>query len=205
MIKIVLPRGRDRNLFAKKTYEREVQMLKKALSLLPIIGLLLLAGSSNLLAQSQNQDTQDVTFQVQLFEWYDLYIAQTTITFTDRPPTVGNPPTNVSIAANENPVDVRVFAIILPGDTLSLTVKANGDLKKGSGSDIGIDAISWTATGDGYQAGTMSTSTDVTAGTWTSAIFHWHTGTFSYFFARDYQNQEPGTYTATATYTLSSI
>jgi len=180
-------------------------MLKKALSLLPIIGLLLLAGSSNLLAQSQNQDTQDVTFQVQLFEWYDLYIAQTTITFTDRPPTVGNPPTNVSIAANENPVDVRVFAIILPGDTLSLTVKANGDLKKGSGSDIGIDAISWTATGDGYQAGTMSTSTDVTAGTWTSAIFHWHTGTFSYFFARDYQNQEPGTYTATATYTLSSI
>ncbi len=179
-------------------------MLKKTLTLLSVAGLLFLVGNVNVMAQSQNQDTEDVTFQVTLYAWFDLYIANTTITFTDQAPNVANPPQNVSIAANENPVNVRVFAIILPGDTLSLTVRANGDLTKGSGSDIGIDAISWTATGDGYQAGTMSTSTDVTAGTWGSAIFHWHTGTFSYFFARDYQNQEPGTYTATATYTLTS-
>ena len=180
-------------------------MLKKIFILFSIAGFLFLVGNINVMAQSQNQDTENVTFQVTLYEWFDLYIADTTITFTDQAPNVANPPKNVSIEANENPVDVRVFAIILPGDTLSLTVKANSNLTKGSGKDIGIEAISWTTTGKGYKDGTLALNNDVTAGEWNNAVFHWHVGTFSFFFARDYQNQEPGTYTATATYTLSSI
>lgn len=164
--------------------------------------LLFLAGAdSSLFAQS----TQDVTFQVNLLAWYDINIAQTTITFTDQVPPVQPNPGTVTLTGNPNPVNVRVFALILASSSLQLTVRANGDLTKGSGSDIPISAISWTVTGSGYQAGTMSTSTDIAAGQWTGSILHWHTGTFTYVFARDYANQEPGNYTATATYTLSAI
>ena len=176
-------------------------MIKSTYVVLAIVLLVLAGANSSLFAQS----TQDVTFQVDLLAWYDIFIAQTTITFTDQAPPVQPVPGTTNLTGNPDPVGVRVFALVLPSSSLQLTVRANGDLDKGSGSTIGIDAISWTATGSGYQAGAMSTSTDVLVGQWTGAIFHWHTGTFTFLFARDYVNQEPGNYTATATYTLSAI
>ena len=176
--------------------------MKKLLSLALALGLIAFVGTNSSLYA---QDTETITFNVTLAEWYDLFFDQTTITFTDVQPTPSPSPGTASIPADNGPVSVRVFALLLPASSLQLTVRANGDLAKGSGSDIGIDAITWTATGSGYQAGTMSTATDVMAGSWSGSIVHWHTGTFSYLFARDYENQEPGTYAATATYTLSAI
>ncbi len=176
--------------------------MKKLTVIAFAVGFLFLIGTNKpLLAQS----TQDVTFQADLLAWYDINISQTTITFTDQVPPVQPNPGTATLTGNPNPVNVRVFAIVLPSSSLQLTVRANGDLTKGVGSDIPISAISWTVTGSGYQAGTMSTSTDITSGQWTGSILHWHAGTFTYLFARDYANQEPGNYTATATYTLSSI
>lgn len=179
----------------------------KKISLVSIISLIILfAGSGYLAAQSsQGQSTHDLLITVNILEWYNLSIGEAAITFDDQAPDVSETPGTVSIAANENPVSVRVFAILIPGNSLSLTVNAPNDLSKGSGTDIGIDAISWTASGDtGYVNGTMSKGVDVEAGTWTGSIVHWHVGNFIYFFARDYTTQEPGTYTATVTYTLSS-
>lgn len=175
--------------------------MKKSISLLLTLGFVFfLCGSGKLLAQ----DTADLNISVTLLAWYDLNLGETAITFSDMEPTPGNPPDNVSIEANEGAVSVRVFAVQSPSIGLQLTVLANGDL---SGTEtIDIDAISWTTTGDGYQDGTMSSTTAVTAGSWGSgSILHWHEGTFTYFFERDYQTQPPGTYTATVTYTLSSV
>ncbi|MDW3227252.1 MAG: hypothetical protein PHR93_07270, partial [Acidobacteriota bacterium] len=70
---------------------------------------------------------------------------------------------------------------------------------------IGIGAISWKATGTGYVDGAMSTSGNITAGSWSGSILHWHEGSFTYSFLRDYTTQAPGTYTASATYTLSAV
>lgn len=176
--------------------------MKKLLLLALALGLITFAGTNSSLYA---QDTETITFNVTLSAWYDLSLDQTTITFTDVEPTPSPSPGTTSIPADNGPVSVRVFALLLPASSLQLTVRANGDLTRGSGPDIGIAAITWTATGSGYQPGGMSTATDEVAGSWTGSILHWHEGTFSYLFARDYENQEPGTYTATATYTLSAI
>jgi len=176
--------------------------MKKLMTFLFVIGLLAFSGSNGLFAQA----TQNVTFQVNLAEWYDLSIAPTTITFTDQAPAISNPPPSVNINSNENPIAVRVFALLLPSDSLSLTVTANGNLTKGSGTDININTISWTvASGAGFLAGTLQVGTAVSAGSWTASAFHWHEGGYNFVFARDYQTQEPGAYTATATYTLSKV
>ena len=176
--------------------------MKKLMTFLFALGLLAFSGSNVLLAQA----SQNVTFSVNLLEWYDLYMANTTITFTDQAPAIQNPPPAVNIASNENPVAVRVFALVLPSDSLRLTTTANGNLTKGTGNDININAISWTvADGAGFVAGTLQNGSAVDAGSWTASAFHWHQGGFNFVFARNYQTQEPGTYTATVTYTLSKV
>lgn len=159
--------------------------------------LLLMAGFSPVLGQQ----TTDVTFQVTLAEWYDLYIGTNTVTFTDVAPVVGQNPGTVQIEANENPVAVRVFAIIVPASSLNLTVTAAGDFH----STIPATTVSWTASGTGYQAGSLQAGTPVNVGQWTGSVLHWHEGQLNFSFLRDYANQEPGTYSIVATYTLSKI
>lgn len=170
--------------------------MKKTLTILSVV--LLAAGG--LFAQS----TKDLTMTVNLSAWYDLSLSAASISFTDVAPTAAAAPATVSIAANEGAVSVRAFAVTGAGKTLSLTVKANGDLVSGSDDSIGIGAISWTSTGVGYVGGAMAKS-NVTAGSWSGSILHWHEGTFTYSFLRDYATQAPGAYTASATYTLSAV
>ena len=169
--------------------------MKKTLTILSVV--LLAAGG--LFAQS----TKDLTMTVNLSAWYDLSLSATSISFTDVAPTAAAAPAAASIAANEGAVSVRAFAVTGAGKTLSLTVKANGDLVSGSDT-IGIGAISWVSTGSGYVDGAMATS-NVTAGSWTGSILHWHEGSFTYSFLRNYTTQAPGAYTASATYTLSAV
>ena len=169
--------------------------MKKTLTILSVV--LLAAGG--LFAQS----TKNLTMTVNLSAWYDLSLSAASISFTDVAPDIQAVPGTKSIAANEGAVSVRAFAVTGAGKTLSLTVKANGDLVSGSDS-IGIGAISWASTGSGYVNGAMATS-NVTAGSWSGSILHWHEGSFTYSFLRDYTAQAPGTYTASATYTLSAV
>ena len=169
--------------------------MKKTLTILSVV--LLAAGG--LFAQS----TKDLTMTVNLSAWYDLSLSATSISFTDVAPTAAAAPAAASIAANEGAVSVRAFAVTGAGKTLSLTVKANGDLVSGSDT-IGIGAISWVSTGSGYVDGAMATS-NVTAGSWLGSILHWHEGSFTYSFLRNYTTQAPGAYTASATYTLSAV
>ena len=169
--------------------------MKKTLTILSVV--LLAAGG--LFAQS----TKDLTMTVNLSAWYDLSLSPTSISFTDVAPTAAAAPAAVSIAANEGAVTVRAFAVTGAGKTLNLTVKANRDLASGSDT-IGIGAISWASTGSGYVDGAMATS-NVTAGSWSGSILHWHEGSFTYSFLRNYTTQAPGAYTASATYTLSAV
>jgi len=168
--------------------------MKKTLTILSVV--LLAAGG--LFAQS----TKNLTMTVNLSAWYDLSLSAASISFTDVAPDIQAVPGTKSITANEV-ITVRAFAVTKNNDRLGLLVKANGDLASGSDT-IGIGAISWVSTGSGYVDGAMAAS-NVTAGSWSGSILHWHEGTFTYSFLRDYTTQTPGSYTATATYTLSVI
>jgi len=149
------------------------------------------------------QATKDVTMTVTLKAWYDLSIGRSSLSFDDVQPAISATPGNQSIAATEGAVAIRAFAVTKSSDTLQLNVAAGTDLT-GTEGTIGIEAISWTASGSGYAAGTMA-KTAVEAGSWSGSVFHWHEGSFTFSFLRNYATQAPGSYSATATYTLSVI
>lgn len=164
-----------------------------------ILGLVVVMAGTGLFAQS----SRTVNMTVNLSAWYDLSIGAASLTFTDIQPAISATPGTQSIAANEGAVTVRAFAVTKSSNTLKLNVVANSALTAGADT-IGIGAISWEATGAGYAGGIMAL-TAVEAGSWTGSVLHWHEGSFTYEFLRDYANQAPGSYTATATYTLSAI
>lgn len=109
-----------------------------------------------------------------------------------------NPNTVPAVPALENPVSVTANAQVDVAATATLTVIALGDLISGSDT-ISSDKISWTASGDGFIAGTMSKDAPVTAGSWVGPGDH--SGTFSYFLANSW-SYATGNYTQTVTYTL---
>jgi hypothetical protein len=151
------------------------------------------------IAPALAQTSKDLTINLSLLEWYDLSLSQTTINFADVAPTPGANPPSVDIAADST-VGVTSFAVIIPASGLKLTVKAAGDFD----TTIPASTVSWTVSGSGYQAGTLSKTTDVTVGSWDAgSIVHYHQGTLTFKFHRDYETQEPGTYQITATFTLS--
>jgi hypothetical protein len=111
-----------------------------------------------------------------------------------------DPDTVPSIKANENPVTVTANAQTLGTNTVTLSALARGDLISGSNT-IAIGNVTWTATGTGYRAGTMSRTTPQTAGRWTGSGYR--TGTFS-FFLKNSWSYATGNYTQTVTYTLTA-
>ncbi|MBC7363000.1 MAG: hypothetical protein H5U07_00470 [Candidatus Aminicenantes bacterium] len=175
------------------------QNLKKVLLGLSL-GLVLCLSSG--LAQ-QSQSTQQVTFNVNLLEWYNLSLDKNTLTFNDVAPQYVSNPSTTEISAAEGPLQVTVFAVVIPSQPVKLTITANGDLTDGS-NIIPASAISWTASGNGFASGTLENGTAVEAGSWTG-IFTYQEGTMNFSFLRDYVNQVPGNYTMTATFTLSKV
>ena len=178
-------------------------MSKKLLTLLSVVLLLGLFGmNSQLMAQVVGNPVDlNISVEVSSFLWIRLSVDTITFDPTGPVPT-GDPPTWPLDPANENSVTVWTLAFTASGDTVTLGVLAKGPLKDTvvPTNTIPISNITWTATGAGYQAGTMNDTTSQTAGTWTG--FGFRSGTFDYFYEND--PQAPGTYTAIATYTLSS-
>ena len=114
------------------------------------------------------------------------------INFADADPDVT--PSITSAAFN---IDVKARTSGL--GNVTLTVVAGNDLVSG-GDTIGISALTWTATGTGFQAGTSNKTTAQTVGSWTGSGSP--TGTQTYALANSW-TYATGTYTATLNYTLS--
>jgi hypothetical protein len=124
-----------------------------------------------------------------------LSITPSSLTFPN-----ADPDTVPSIPAIGNPVTVTANAQTTGNNTVTLSVLAKGDLISGS-STIPIGNVTWTATGNGFLAGTMSKTTAQTAGSWTRSGNR--TGTFSYFLKNSW-SYATGNYAQTVTYTLTS-
>lgn len=160
-------------------------------ALLPLLTCL---GPGSATAGSVDQVTTDIG--IFLASSVTLTLTPSTINFPD-----ANPDTTPSIPASQNPVQVRCRVVGSGSWNLILDVRATGNLISG-GASIPINMVSWTATGAGYTAGTMST-TSVQAGNWTSSGNKTYNGTFSYFLQNNW-NYATGNYVATVTYTLHS-
>jgi hypothetical protein len=110
-----------------------------------------------------------------------------------------DPDTTSSITASPDPVTVTAKAKTTTAGNVTLTVVTGGDLTSGSDT-IAITNVTWTAGGAGFVAGTMDKTTPQSAGSWTGSGNR--SGTFSYALANSWA-YATGSYTATATYTLS--
>jgi hypothetical protein len=165
-------------------------MKKVSLVLAIGLGLVLMAGGA--FAAS---DTKPLTVNATVSARATLSIGQSSIHFLDADPD-GTP----SIAATENTVSVTAKVRTGSGSTATLTHLAAGDLVSGSDTIL-IGNVTWTASGAGYQAGTMNKATAQTAGSWTGSGNR--SGSFSYFLANSW-SYATGTYTASSTYTLTA-
>lgn len=140
-------------------------------------------------------NTATVTVNSTVAARASLVFGSTTVAFPD-----ADPSSVSSIAATQNAISVTASVRTGGASVATLQVLAGGDLTSGSDT-IGINNVTWTATGSGFVAGTMNKSGAQTAGSWTGP--GQRAGTFSYFLANSW-SYATGNYTASVTYTLTA-
>ena len=139
--------------------------------------------------------TEDLTINAAVASRATLTLGSSAINFPD-----ADPDETLSIPANEGAVSVTAKARTGSTGAVTLTVLAGGDLTSGSDT-IAVGNVTWTAAGTGFAGGTMNKTEAQSAGSWTGPGNR--TGTFSYSLANSW-DYVSGSYTATATYTLTS-
>lgn len=105
-----------------------------------------------------------------------------------------------AVAASENPLPVVARIRTATGSLATLQVTALGDLINGS-NRIAIDNVSWTASGSGFAAGTLSKTEARQAGSWIGSGAR--SGSFSFYLANSW-DYPVGSYQATVNYTVSA-
>jgi hypothetical protein len=105
-----------------------------------------------------------------------------------------------NLPANENPVAITANAKTGNNSTITLTFLASDDLRSPTRT-IPISCVTWTATGAGYQSGTMSKTSAQTVGTWTGPGSY--AGALSFFFDTKVP-QAADSYTSSGTFTLTA-
>lgn len=86
------------------------------------------------------------------------------------------------------------------GSLIALTVQAGGDLVAGLDS-IAISNVTWTSGSSGFVAGTMNSATAQAVGSWTNSGNR--NGSLNFFLANSW-DYATGSYTASATFTLTA-
>lgn len=142
--------------------------------------------------------TADLTIGATVSARATLTLGAASIDFAD-----ADPDTVPSIPSTPASVAVTAKVRTGNGNQPTLTVVADGPLTDGgSGATIPISAVTWTASAAPFIAGTMNDATAQSAATFGNGSTQ-ATGSFSYFLANNW-SYNVGTYTATATYTLSA-
>lgn len=157
-----------------------------------VAALTVLAAAIPAEAQSTASATVNVTVNVSARATLDLH-GTNAVTFAD-----ADPDTTASISAPAITIDVK--GRTAGGSNVTLTVVSNRDLTSG-GDSIGINNLTWTATGAGFAAGTMDKTTAQTVGTWAGSGSH--SGAVTLKLANSWV-YNAGAYTAMLTYTLTA-
>lgn len=160
-----------------------------------ILGLATLALALTPLLADAASDSKTLTINATVSARAKLTISPTTINFPDADPDVVDP-----IPATENGVSVEAKIRTTGAGVATLTCLAGGDLT--SGTDlIDIGNVTWTASGGGYGAGTMSDAVAQSAGSWSGSGSR--SGTFDFFLANSWA-YAVGNYAQDVVYTLTA-
>jgi hypothetical protein len=124
-----------------------------------------------------------------------LTISSAALTFPD-----ADPDTVPSVQATQGPIAITAKARTTANGSVTLTLVASDQLRSGINT-IPATNVTWTATGPGFNAGTLNAAAAQTVAIWTGPGIH--SGTQTYFF-RNLWSYTTGTYTVTVTYTLSA-
>ena len=148
-----------------------------------------------LMPASAGAQTMTATLSANIQPLARLTLSSSSITFPDADPDIAG-----QIPALGGPISITAKGRASAGSQVVLTVLASDDLR--SGVDvIPASALTWTATGPGFQGGTLSASSAVTLGQWGASGVQNGTQAWSF---RNLWTYVTGTYTTTITYTLSS-
>lgn len=137
----------------------------------------------------------NVSVSVTIAAMARLSLSSSTVSFAS-----ADPDTTPSIAAAEGAITISAKGKTSSGSTITLSVLASDDLRSGSDT-IAISNVTWTATGAGFTAGTLSRTVAQPLGSWTNSGSR--TGTQVYALANSW-NYPAGTFATTATYTLTA-
>ena len=140
-------------------------------------------------------DTKPITVSASVAATAKLTLSIATVSFPD-----ADPDLVPSIANSEGAVTVTAKGKTTTGSNVTLTLQAAGDLASGSDT-IPISNVTWTAAGTGFVAGTLSSISAVSVGSWANSGNR--TGQLSFFLANSW-DYEVGTYSVGATYTLTA-
>jgi len=124
-----------------------------------------------------------------------LTLSSAAVAFPDADPDVV-----AQIPATGGPLVITAKSRATGGAQVVLSVQAADDLRSGV-VVIAASNITWTGSGAGFVAGTLSKSSPVTVATWTGSGVR--SGSQQFFF-RNLWTHPTGTYTLTMTYTLSA-
>jgi len=140
-------------------------------------------------------DTKPLTVNAVVAARAVLTVSTAVINFAD-----ADPDTTPSITATEGPVSVTAKGKTTAAGNITLTLLASGDLASGTDT-IGINNVTWTATGAGYSNGTMSSLAAQTVGSWTGSGNR--AGTMTFALANQW-SYVTGNYSASAQFTLTA-
>lgn len=140
--------------------------------------------------------TMSLTTSYTLAARAKLSITPATINFADADPT-----SVPLVYATENPVQVTVRIRKDPSAALLATLVCQGGPLVSGANTILSSNISWTAAGTGLVAGTLSSSTPQTVGSWTASGNY--TGTLNFSLVNLW-TYSIGTYTGSILYTLTA-
>jgi hypothetical protein len=146
-------------------------------------------------AAPASAQTATATFSANLAGFAKFSLSSNTVTFPD-----ADPDTIPLVPASSGPLTITVKARATAGSTIRLTISATDSLRSGVNT-IPATALTWTTTGSGYTAGTVSQFAAQTLGTWTGPGVQ--IGTQSYLFQNSW-TYVPGTYTLVLFYTLTA-
>jgi hypothetical protein len=124
-----------------------------------------------------------------------LYVSYATVAFPDADPDV-----IPLVPAVGGALSITAKARATAGSQVILTIQAADDLRSGL-NVIGAQAITWTAAGPGFSAGTLSKTSAVRVASWAGSGVR--TGTQTLYFANQW-TYATGTYSATLLYTLTA-
>ena len=146
-------------------------------------------------ASAQAVDTKTVTVSATVSAKAKLTLGSNTATFNDADPDA----TPLLTATSAISVDVKTRTAA--ANTVTLTVQADGALTNAASDTIAINQLTWTATGTGFAAGTMSSGAAQSLGSFAGGGTSSGTQTYQLVNSWAYKT---GTYTAIITYTLTA-